>query len=184
MTDALVLSAVRSVPAALIRSGVQRVFNNRLKRAKGHLSHVVLVSPWVSPFEGHPHSIDNLVECVNRYRIRTYVFMRPPRTDLECAVVAAFDKCPSAEVVVNPHLHAKVYGCAGPTPYGFAIISSANFTEASSQLYELGMLIVGIGAGTKIIEQISDFALSYLRTRPESRVLKRMELRRKTDGLR
>jgi hypothetical protein len=160
------------------------VFNNRLKRAKGNVSHVILVSPWISPFEGESHSIERLVFYLNKYFIRTYVFMRPPATVGDHAVAAAFTQCPSAEIVVNPYLHAKVYACVGPTPHAFGIISSANFTETSAQLYELGMLVVGMGAGAKIVEQISDFALSYLRTRPESQVIKRINLKRGAHGVR
>jgi hypothetical protein len=182
--DDVILSAVRSVPAALIRSGVQRVFNNRLRRAKGHVNHIILVSPWLSAFEGHPHSVEQLVGHINQYRIRTYIFTRPAATSLENAVIAKLELCQSAEIVVNPHLHAKVYACVGPPPYGFGIVSSANFTDTSSHLYEIGMLIVGMGAGAQIVEQLSDFALSYLRTRPESRVLKRMDLRRGAHGVR
>jgi hypothetical protein len=183
MDERVVLSAVRSVPAALIRTGVQHVFNSRLRRAKGQVNHIILVSPWVSPFEGRAHSMEQLVWHINKYKLRTYVFTRPPVTVLEHTVAAAFDRCPSAEVVVNPHLHAKVYACVAPSPYGFGIVSSANFTESSSQLYELGMLIIGMGAGAQIVDQLSDFALSYLRTRPESQVTKRIALRRRADGV-
>ena len=175
--DKIVLSAVRRVPAAVIRSGVQRVFCNRLQRAKGRLSHAILVSPWISAFHGYPYSLERLVAHLNRYRLRTYVFVRPPQNESDNEVLEILSRCRSAEISTNRYLHAKAYVCVGPSPHGFGIVSSSNFTEASSDLYELGLLVSAVGPGSQIVQQMSDFALSYLRTRPETTVFKKMDFR-------
>ena len=86
--------------------------------------------------------------------------------------------CETVELVYNAHLHAKVYACVAPHPYGFALLGSANLTRHSEQLYEVGLLVLAGGGGDEIVAELARFGLDYLRTRPESQVIKKSAGRR------
>ena len=110
---------------------------------------------------------------MNRTGIPTYVFTRPPENRDQLDAVAALELATPLEVVYNPYLHAKIYACLGPEPHEFAILGSANMTLHSISLYEIGLIVLGVGGGDQIVKELAGFGLNYLRTRPESIVAKK-----------
>lgn len=177
MTRDLDIALCRDVPAAVIRSGVQRVFVNRLRRAKEHVRHVVVVSPWITATTDGPCPLSMLVQVIRSRCFPAYVFTRPPEAPAHLKAVEALRSCPTVELVYNVNVHAKIYASTGPSPYGFALLSSANLTANSSTQYEIGLLILGLGPGSAIVEDLANFGLHHLRTRPESEVIKRIDPR-------
>lgn len=164
---------VRSVRAAIIRCGVQRAFMSRLVRAKRNVRLVMIASPWISTFEGRPYSLARFTAHLRRFTIPGYVFTRPPETAEQAEAVNILTECPLVELVYNSNLHAKIYACLGPQPYGFAILGSANMTTHSASLYEIGLLVLSASGGDFIVKELAEFGLNYLRTRPDSRVIKK-----------
>ena len=111
---------------------------------------------------------------VKRHRISTYVFTRTPQTQAHRRALDTLAECPSVEIVLNDSLHAKIYACLAPYPYGFALLGSANMTDGSTQLYEVGLVVSSAGGGEETVRELASFGLDYLRTRPESVVIKRI----------
>jgi hypothetical protein len=171
------LSLCRMVPAAVIRSGVQRVFVNRLRRAKEHARHVVVISPWITMVGDSSCPFLALVQLVRTRRIPAYFITRRPDNNAHVRAVEVLRACPTVELVYNDNVHAKIYACTGPSPHGFALLGSANLTAKSLEMYEIGLLIVGVGPGSSIVEDLANFGIRHLRTRPESEVVKKIDVR-------
>ena len=175
MNDQPEVSLARTVKAAIVRRGLQRTFARRLIRAGKRLSYTVIASPWLSTFEGKPYSVERLAKHMKKTNIPCYVITRPPRTDEHLKAVQAFQDCPPVELIYNRNLHAKIYACVGPSPCGFAILGSANLTVSSLSLHEIGLIVLSGGGGDAVVRELADFGVTYLRTRPESRVIKKRQ---------
>jgi len=169
---------MRTVKAAVVRKSVQSVFSARLKRSKNEVQKIIIVSPWISYGDNKKGSLLNIVSVIDAYKIPTYVFTRQPQNVTHTQAMNTLISCPYVEIVYNNNLHAKLYICVAPYPYGFAIIGSANLTVGSQDLYEIGLLIMAQGGGEEIVKQLASFGLDYLRTRPDSRVIKKLSYRR------
>lgn len=139
----------------------------------------MIASPWITYNSSIRSPLVQIAEIVNRENIPTYIFLRPPDNTAQLDAIDIFKKCASAEIVYNTNLHAKLYVCLAPYPYGFAVLGSANLTVKSEELYEIGLLILSEGGGGEILRQLASFGFDYLRTRPDSEVIKRLSLRRK-----
>lgn len=177
------VALARRVPAAIVRSGIQRVFVNRLRRAAAHVRHIVIVSPWITAGKdaGFPFSV--LRKTIHSRRLPAYVITRRPQDAAHLAAINVLMECPTVEIVCNDNVHAKIYAASGPSPHGFAILGSANLTAGSMDLYEIGLLVTGVGPGSAIVEDLANFGIRHLRTRPESEVLKKMSFRKIRDVL-
>jgi hypothetical protein len=171
------VSLCRSVPAAVIRSGVQRVFVNRLNRARKNVRRVVVISPWISTTFAPSCPFITLVGLIRERRIPSYFITRRPENAQQSRAVDILRSCPTVELIHNDNVHAKLYVCTGPSPHGFALIGSANLTTNSLNLYEIGLLVVGVGPGSYIVEELGSFGTQHLRTRPESEVIKKIDVR-------
>lgn len=169
---------VREAKTAVVRNGVQRVFAARLRTARNAVKAIVIASPWITAQNERNSPLTQIVRVIMEKNIPTYVFSRPPQTASELLGQQMLMKCPSVEMVYNVHLHAKVYVCNAPYPYGFAILGSANMTVNSDTLYEIGLLVLAAGGGEGIIKELAKFGLDYMRTRPESQIFKKMVTRR------
>jgi len=165
---------IREAKAAVVRKGVQNIFASRLRRAGSTAKHIVIASPWITAQTAKNSALNQIVNTVTKNRIPTYVFSRPPETSSEALGLKMLADCPTVELVYNPHLHAKLYVCSAPYPYGFAVLGSANMTIHSDTLYEIGLIILAAGGGEAIIKELGSFGMDYLRTRPESKVIKKM----------
>ena len=171
------LSLLRAVPAAVVRTGVQRVFVSRLRKEGKYLQQVVIVSPWITPDNTNAGPLKTLSQIINSRRLPTYVVTRQPQSASHLRATHLLQQCPTVELIYNDNVHAKIYAAVGPPPHGFALIGSANLTAGSSELYEIGLLVVGIGAGCAIVEDLANFGIRHLRTRPESKIIKKANLR-------
>lgn len=167
----------RSVSAAVIRNGVQRAFVTRARRARFHAKRVVIASPWLSSAEGKPQSLRQLLRVLSSRKVPTYVCTRPPQSEQHLDAITILRAFPNVELVFNRQLHAKIYACVAPPPHGFAILGSANLTITSESLYEIGVLIGSSGGGEAIVRELASFGFDYLRTRPDSDVVKRIDAR-------
>ena len=168
------VSLARSVKAAVVKNNVHDVFAARLKRAGKFAKTVVIASPWISGEGAGAKTMKTITSVVRRHRISTYVFTRTPQTQSHRRALDALAECPSVEIVLNESLHAKIYACLAPYPYGFALLGSANMTDSSTHLYEVGMVVSSAGGGEETVRELASFGLDYLRTRPESIVFKRI----------
>lgn len=165
---------IREAKAAVVRNGVQQVFAARLRKARKVVKLIVIASPWITAQPARNNALSQIVRIVTENKIPTHVFSRPPQTSSELLGLQMLTNCPTVELVYNPHLHAKLYVCIAPYPYGFAILGSANMTANSDVLYEIGLIVLAAGGGEAIIKELANFGMDYLRTRPESQVAKRM----------
>ena len=172
------LGSVRNVRAAVVKNSVHDVFANRLKRAAKFSKKVVIASPWISSDGPGATASRTISDAIRRHQIPTYIFTRTPQRDTHRRALARFAACPSVEIVLNDSLHAKIYACLAPYPYGFALLGSANMTDGASQNYEVGLVVLASGGGERTVRELASFGLDYLRTRPESMVLKRISPRR------
>jgi hypothetical protein len=177
MQRAVDISLSKTVQAAVIRSGVQRVFVNRLKRAKTNVRSVVIVSPWITELDDASCPLLSLVQLIQSMKMLTYVFTRTPSRPEHMKAIALLQTCDTLELVYNDNIHAKIYACVAPSPYGFALLGSANLTANSLSLYEVGLLISGVGAGSSIVVELANFGMNHLRTRPESKIVKKIKPR-------
>lgn len=171
------IGLIRTVKAAVVRRGIQNAFYARLRRSKNEVHKIVIASPWISYADSKQAPLLNIVSTIDACKIPTYVFTRQPTNTAHTQTMSILMGCPYVEIVYN-NLHAKLYICIAPYPYGFAIIGSANLTSGSEDLYEIGLLILAQGGGEEIVKQLASFGLDYLRTRPDSRIIKRFSYRR------
>jgi hypothetical protein len=176
--DGYNIGLIRTAKAAVVRKGIQNVFDARLRRAKNKASKIIIASPWISCSGAKKGPFLSIVSTINRYKIPTYIFTRQPQNAAHTLAMNLLMSCSYIEIVYNNNLHAKLYICMAPYPYGFAIMGSANLTSASEDLYEIGLLILAEGGGEEIVKQLASFGLDYLRTRPDSRIIKRFSFRR------
>jgi hypothetical protein len=119
-----------------------------------------------------------LLKIIDSRRLPTYVITRRPQDVAHLAAIELLERCPTVELVYNDNVHAKVYAASGPPPHGFAILGSANLTVGSLELYEIGLLVTGVGEGSVIVDDLANFGIRHLRTRPESQVIKKMDFRK------
>jgi hypothetical protein len=178
MNDRPKVSLTKSVRAAVIRNSLHLVLVHRLKRAGSVARTLMIASPWLSSADEESDTISSIASVIHRYKIRTYIFTRTPKTDAHKRAVDKLSECVSVEIVLNDNLHAKVYACIAPYPYGFALLGSANLTSASEYMHEIGLLVLSAGGGDAIVKELASFGLDYLRTRPDSLVLKRCSIGR------
>ena len=169
---------VRTVKAAVVRDGIQYAFSARLRQSRKEAHKIIIASPWIGYGDIRRGPLTSIVSTIDTCRIPTYVFTRQPQNNTHIQAVNALMRCPYIEIVYNNNLHAKLYICMAPYPYGFAIIGSANLTSGSEALYEIGLLILAQGGGEEIVKELASFGLDYLRTRPDSRIIKRFSFRR------
>jgi hypothetical protein len=177
MSKAVNVALARTVRAAVIRNGIQGVFASHLSRAGRTAQKLVIASPWITG-DSQGGTLSRIARIIKRRGIATYVFTRPPKTEAHRSALNALAACPSVELVFNENLHAKVYACLAPYPYGFGMLGSANLTSHSEELHEIGLVVLSGGGGDEIVKELAAFGLDYLRTRPDSQIIKRLSIRR------
>jgi hypothetical protein len=128
MTSRTDISLTRTVPAAVIRGGIQQVFVNRLKRAKEHARRVVVISPWITARDDPSSLFSLLVQVIRSRRLPAYFVTRRPENFAHVEAIEILKSCPTVEFVYNDSVHAKIYTVTGLSPHGFALRGSANLT--------------------------------------------------------
>jgi len=115
---------------------------------------LVIISPWITALEGERITLGDVVAKINSEKVRTTVIMRHPNKEaLNQAAARIFGEDRFVTVYSNNELHAKVYVCRC-SPYGFALVSSANLSGRATRALEIGILIEGKGHGKRIIEDL------------------------------
>lgn len=178
MINTIEMSLARNVPTAVIRSGIQKVFVNRLRKERHHVRQIVLISPWITSSNSPSSPFRLLVKLIRSRSLPSYVITRRPQNHSHTQAIEDLKSCPTVELIYNENVHAKIYAATGPSPHGFALLGSANLTAGSMELYEIGLLIIGVGTGSSIVEDLANFGIRHLRTRPESHVIKKIDFRR------
>ena len=169
---------LRSVRVSIIRGGMLRLFSRRLRRFGRHANELAQHTTCPLAYNSDNSTIEQISKTIEKWKIPTFVFTRPPDNVAHIKALEILKTCPNLELIYNSYLHAKVYACVAPYPYGFALLGSANLTHGSERLYEIGLLILSGGGGDEIVKELLDFGLTYLRTRPESQVIKKISHRR------
>ena len=164
----------RTATVAVVKNSVQEVFAARLKRAGKTAKTVVIASPWITSEAAGDGAVKVVCDVVQRHCIPTYIFTKTPQGEGHQRALDALARCPTVEVVLNESLHAKIYACLAPYPFGFALLGSANMTKGSGYLHEVGLIVSAGGSGQEIVRELAAFGLDYLRTRPESVIAKRI----------
>ena len=170
------VSLVRNARVAVIRNNLQDAFARRLRRARKYARTLVIASPWISSDAPDGEALGTITDTIHRYNIPTYICTRTPQNPVHIRALNELGQCSTVEIVLNDDLHAKVYVCLAPYPHGFALLGSANLTHNSSNLYELGLIVISADGGEAIVKELASFGFEYLRTRPESVVSKRISL--------
>jgi hypothetical protein len=178
MISPIEMSLARNVPTAVIRSGIQKVFVNRLRKERQHVRHIVVISPWITSSNSSSSPFKLLVKIIRSRNFPSYVITRRPQNYAHTEATEVLKSCPTVELIYNENVHAKIYAATGPSPHCFALLGSANLTAGSMELYEIGLFIIGVEAGSSIVEDLANFGIRHLRTRPESQVIKKIDFRR------
>ena len=109
------------------------------------IEELIIVSPWITPWESAYSSLRGLCNFIRRCNVRTYVITRPPELASHARAVEQLQALRTTEVTFLDTLHAKYYVCDMP-PSPLALVSSANSTRASFSNTEVGVLVHGRAA--------------------------------------
>ncbi|MFX0194899.1 MAG: hypothetical protein ACFFCW_02160 [Candidatus Hodarchaeota archaeon] len=159
--------------AQVVREGGHILFFERLFAAH-NIHSLVIMSPWIGFLqrEEFGYSVEDIAEFINSNHIPTHIITRSP--EVEATNREATDiltSCPSVNLYYNSSLHAKLYVCRCE-PFGFALISSANLSMASSKMVEIGLMIDGKGYGQIVVEELENVGKEDLPGMPGTRVAK------------
>ena len=131
---------------------------------------LVIVSPWIVTGRDDHINIDVILDHIERYQVETTIVMRNPQKEpANFEAVDLFKRriSPWMTLYYNNSVHAKIYVCRCE-PFGFALLSSANFMARDPRSYEVGLLISGFGAGQKVIEELELTGTDYIPGKSES----------------
>ena len=156
LTDHLLDQLVTSEPTApsptsrnvrLITSDVLDSFFRPLVsglRRDHPIEELVIVSPWITPWESRHSSLRGVCNFIRRLSVPTYVVTRPPDFPAHERALEQLAALSTTEITLLADLHAKYYVCdLAPRPV--ALLSSANSTQASFSNTEVGVFVDGTG---------------------------------------
>jgi hypothetical protein len=129
-------------------------------------STVYIISPWISTFDVEAGmSFDQMLKRMRDDDATAYVVTRPPRVEdkWHTAAIALLAESKQASVKLVDDLHTKLY-CAQTAQRDFAMLGSANMTQASLENRELAMLVRASGAGRPLVQRLREEAASIYRT--------------------
>jgi hypothetical protein len=128
------------------------------------VSKLVIVSPWITKQEEQRISLNDIIEYINRYKIDTTIVTRSPEKEPINMNAIEFLKSNIPQYLTlyyNNSIHAKIYVCRC-SPFGYALLSSTNFTSPKSNLDEVGLFVNGFGAGERIIRELELVGTDYI----------------------
>jgi len=131
---------------------------------------LVIVSPWIASRIDDPINIESIADYIKKFHVDTTIIMRNPEKEpTNSAAVNLFKRkiSPWMTLYYNNSVHAKIYVCRCQ-PFGFALLSSANFTPHDPRSYEVGLVVNGFGAGQKIVEELELTGTEYIPGKGES----------------
>jgi len=136
---------VASSNVRLVKSNVLDAFWAPLQsglRRDHPIEELIIVSPWITPWEGPRSSFTGVINFIKRRGIPTRVITRPPEKVNHKKAIDRLKELKSVEITELPQLHAKFYVCdMGPAPV--ALVGSANSTKESFDYDEVGVLVHG-----------------------------------------
>jgi len=117
---------------------------------------LVLVSPFISTFEGEPYELKDVLHRAKRDRTLVYVVTRKPEAEYQLRGIELLRKFPYVEIRYNPDIHAKLYISWGrEIDESYAFFGSGNLTSGGlKNNLELGMMILARGDGKSIINKL------------------------------
>lgn len=142
---------------------------------------LALISPFVGTLGQTRVTLDAVCRKAVEKRIPTYVITRAPKEEYHQRAIDTLVSYDPIELRFNESLHAKVYVCVCQNEsQSFALLGSANLTRASIEKnIEIGMMIYGRGRGREILRELSRWALERLRTLNDTKLVKKMRLKRR-----
>lgn len=144
----------------IIRENVIDEFFGRLMLlpAKSRPTDLLIVSPWLTPWEGPKSSFAGVVRTLSKSLTPTTVVTRPPRLAQHERCVSELIALKNVEVVLLDDLHAKFFVCdLAPVP--FALVGSANSTAQSFANYEIGVFVRGSGEAEAVVRDLQSLAI-------------------------
>lgn len=137
---------------SVVRHGGHQRFFERFMEAVD-IESLVIVSPWITPMRDEL-PLSSIIDRINRNAIPTVVILRPPTKEpMNREAAELLSDCEHVLLYYNNDLHAKIYVCRC-SPFGFALLSSANLSGKATRAHEIGLMIEGKGPGTEIIEEL------------------------------
>ena len=108
------------------------------------IEELVIVSPWITPWESRHSSLRGVCNFIRRLSVPTYVITRPPDFPAHERALDQLGALSTTDITLRDDLHAKYYVCdLAPRP--IALLSSANSTQASFSNTEVGVFVDGTG---------------------------------------
>lgn len=136
----------------VVREGGHQQFFDRLLQAV-EVTSLVIVSPWITALDGEL-PLRSIVDFVDRNAVPTVVLMRhPSKEPMNYEAAALLRQSSNVVIYYNNELHAKIYVCRC-SPFGFALLGSANLSGKATRAHEVGLMIEGKGPGVDIVEEL------------------------------
>ena len=142
---------------------------------------LALISPFIGTLGGTRVTLDSVCRRAVEKGIPTYIITRAPKEEYHQRAIATLMRYDRIELRFNESLHAKVYVCVCQNEsQSFALLGSGNLTRTSMEKnIEVAMMIYGRGRGREIVRELSRWALERLRTLNDTRLVKKMRLKRR-----
>jgi mRNA-degrading endonuclease RelE of RelBE toxin-antitoxin system len=122
---------------------------------------LLVITPWITPWDGPTSSFKGFIEYLRHYRIRTTIVTRPAELSSHKRAMKELAKLDQAEIIELADLHAKFFVCdIAPAP--FALVASANSTAQSYSNFEVGIFIRGSGRAEGLIRDLQGLAVDLL----------------------
>jgi hypothetical protein len=123
-----------------------------------------IISPWLSTLDASfSLTSEALANRLKKYGTTVYVVTRPPIESWHQDAIDAFAATGRANIAIVPDLHAKLY-IASTAAGSFALIGSANFTQQSSENFEIGLLAQSYMEGKQVVSALDREAADIYRT--------------------
>ncbi len=139
------------------------VFADALARSH-RWDRIYIISPWISAFDiPGTMMFTQLLKRIRDEDVTVYVVTRPPLEPWHASAIEQLSATGHANIRLLPSLHTKLF--FADTAHGaFAMIGSANLTNKSLENREIGVLIRGVGAGKRLVRELSHEAADIYRS--------------------
>lgn len=157
----------RKANVRIIYGDTLTAFTQGLRRCKP--DRITIVSPWVS--SSPDGALFEVIRYAREEDSQVTFITRPPQGASDNRGIEGIRRLSSSIVILNSRLHAKIYICRKAGGDGFAVTGSANITDNSSRLIEVGVFLAP-PRGSHLLSDLADRTLIELRGLPDSVVLK------------
>lgn len=165
-------------------SAVQLITDRPVERfVYRYLSHeivaqaLLIVSPFIGNVSGTGYNLKGIIKKATADRTRIIVITQAPQEKYQEDAMLLLSESPYTEIRYDPDLHAKLYVCwTRDQSQSFAMLGSGNLTQHGiQQNVELGLMIFPRGEGRVLLQELYQWASVNLRTRPASKLVKRIK---------